>query len=145
MKTLTSAMICVAFMLFALALVAQDQPQKTIKKVPVTATSAASGSEMYKTYCAVCHGIDGKGNGPAASAMKTPPTDLTQLAKNDGGKFPDMKVAATIRGEGNVAAHGTPEMPIWGHLFWGMSHGHEGEVQQRVANLTKNIESLQAK
>ncbi len=145
MKTLKSAMICVAFMLFALALVAQDQPQKTIKKVPVTATSAASGSEMYKTYCAVCHGIDGKGNGPAASAMKTPPTDLTQLAKNDGGKFPDMKVAATIRGEGNVAAHGTPEMPIWGHLFWGMSHGHEGEVQQRVANLTKYIESLQAK
>ena len=145
MKTLKSAMICVAFMLFALALVAQDQPQKTIKKVPVTATSAASGSEMYKTYCAVCHGIDGKGNGPAASAMKIPPTDLTQLAKNDGGKFPDMKVAATIRGEGNVAAHGTPEMPIWGHLFWGMSHGHEGEVQQRVANLTKYIESLQAK
>ena len=145
MKTLKSAMICVAFMLFALALVAQDQPQKTIKKVPVTATSAASGSEMYKTYCAVCHGIDGKGNGPAASAMKIPPTDLTQLAKNNGGKFPDMKVAATIRGEGNVAAHGTPEMPIWGHLFWGMSHGHEGEVQQRVANLTKYIESLQAK
>jgi len=145
MKTLKSAMICVAFMLFALALVAQDQPQKTIKKVPVTATSAASGSEMYKTYCAVCHGIDGKGNGPAASAMKIPPTDLTQLAKNNGGKFPDMKIAATIRGEGNVAAHGTPEMPIWGHLFWGMSHGHEGEVQQRVANLTKYIESLQAK
>jgi len=30
-------------------------------------------------------------------------------------------------------------------LFRGMSQGHEGEVQQRVANLTRYIESLQAK
>jgi len=145
MRTLKSVMICVAFMLFGLAMVAQEQPQKTIKKVPVSPTSAASGSEMYKTYCAVCHGTDGKGNGPAASALKSAPTDLTQLSKNNGGKFPDMKIASTIRGEGNVAAHGTPDMPMWGHLFWGMSHGHEGEVQQRVANLTKYIDSLQAK
>jgi hypothetical protein len=36
-------------------------------------------------------------------------------------------------------------MPIWGRLFWSMSKGHEGEVQQRVANLNKYIESLQKK
>jgi len=137
--------LCVALLLFAAAAGAQDQTQKTIKHVPMTATSPSSGQEMYKAYCAVCHGTDGKGNGPAASALKTPPTDLTQLSKNNSGKFPDMKVASTIRGEGNIAAHGTPEMPVWGQLFWGMSHGHEGEVQQRVANLTKYVESLQAK
>jgi mono/diheme cytochrome c family protein len=137
--------LCVALMLFATVVGAQEQTQKTIKHVPLTATSPSSGQEMYKAYCAVCHGTDGKGNGPAASALKTAPTDLTQLSKNNGGKFPDLKVAATIRGEGNIAAHGTPEMPMWGQLFWGMSHGHEGEVQQRVANLTKYIQSLQAK
>lgn len=137
--------LCVALMLFVAIAGAQQPTQKTIKNVPMTATSPASGPEMYKAYCAVCHGIDGKGNGPAASALKAAPTDLTQLTKNNAGKFPDLKVASTIRGEGNIAAHGTPEMPVWGQLFWGMSHGHEGEVQQRVANLTKYVESLQAK
>ena len=137
--------LCVALMLFGLVAGAQEQPKKTIKHVPLTATSPSSGQEMYKTYCASCHGTDGKGNGPAASALKMPPADLTQLAKTNGGKFPDLKVASTIRGESNIPAHGTPEMPVWGQLFWGMSHGHEGEVQQRVANLTKYIETMQAK
>jgi hypothetical protein len=34
---------------------------------------------------------------------------------------------------------------VWGALFWTMSSGHESEVQQRVSNLNKYIESLQAK
>jgi mono/diheme cytochrome c family protein len=123
----------------------QDETKKEIKHVPIKATSAASGTEMYKTYCAVCHGTDGKGNGPAAEALKVPPTDLTVLSQKNGGKYPAMRVAAIIRGEETLAAHGTKEMPIWGHLFWSMSGGHEAEVQQRVANLNKYIESLQKK
>jgi mono/diheme cytochrome c family protein len=133
-------------MFWAVALGAQDQSSTTtIKHVPVKETSPTSGAEMYKAYCAVCHGTAGQGDGPAAAALKAVPTNLTLLSKRNGGKFPDMKVAAVIRGEGNLAAHGTPEMPVWGSLFWGMSHGHEGEVQQRVANLTKYVEGLQAK
>jgi len=131
--------------LLAVAAGAQNQPQTVIKHVPAVATSPTSGAEMYKAYCAVCHGADGKGNGPAAEALKTPPTDLTMLSKNNGGKYPALKVASAIRGEGNMPAHGSREMPVWGHLFWTMSKGHEGEVQQRVANLSKYIESLQAK
>ncbi|MGB8115450.1 MAG: cytochrome c [Candidatus Sulfotelmatobacter sp.] len=123
----------------------QDQSGKVIKHVPVKVTSAASGKEMYESYCAVCHGTDGKGNGPAASALKTPPTDLTTLSKNNGGKYPSLKVSAAIRGDSNVTAHGTKDMPVWGSLFRDMSQGHEGEVQQRVNNLTKYIESLQGK
>jgi mono/diheme cytochrome c family protein len=132
-------------MVLGLTVSAQQQPQTTIKHVTAPATSAASGSEMFKAYCAACHGVDGKGNGPAAPALKVPPTDLTSLSKNNGGKFPDAKVASTIRGEADIAAHGTREMPVWGRLFWSMSHGHEGEVQQRVSNLTQYVESLQAK
>jgi mono/diheme cytochrome c family protein len=132
-------------MLGAVAVSAQDQPAKTIKKVPVAMTSPASGQEMYKAYCAVCHGTDGKGSGPAAAALKATPADLTMLSKNNGGKFPEMKVASTIQGQSNLPAHGTQEMPIWGQLFWSMSHGHGAEVQQRVSNLTKYIETLQAK
>jgi mono/diheme cytochrome c family protein len=100
---------------------------------------------MYTAYCAVCHGIDGKGGGPAASALKVPPTDLTLLSKNNGGKYPALKVSSSIRNESDLPAHGSKEMPVWGTLFWGMSSGHEGKVQQRVANLSKYIESLQAK
>lgn len=123
----------------------QDQPKKVIQHAPVKATSPASGKEMYTSYCAVCHGTDGKGGGPAASALKTPPSDLTALSKNNGGKYPALKVTSAIRGEANLPAHGSKEMPVWGSLFWGMSHGHQGEVQQRVANLTEYIEGLQAK
>jgi mono/diheme cytochrome c family protein len=136
-----------ALMVFTCTVAAQEtqgQPEKAIKHVPIKATSPVSGKDMYTSYCAVCHGTDGKGGGPAASALKVPPTDLTLLSKNNGGKYPSLKVSASLRGESDLPAHGSKDMPIWGQLFWSMSSGHESEVQQRVTNLTKYIESLQA-
>lgn len=123
----------------------QDQSKPTIQHVTVKPTSSASGKEMYTSYCAVCHGTDGKGGGPAASALKTPPAHLTLLSKNNGGKYPAMKVSSILRGTSDLAAHGSQDMPVWGPLFRSMSGGHEGEVQQRVANLTQYVETLQAK
>ena len=138
-----------ALFVFACMVAAQDQtqgqPEKAIKHVPIKTTSPVSGKDMYTAYCAVCHGTDGKGGGPAASALKVPPTDLTLLSKNNGGKYPSLKVSSSIRGESTTPAHGSKDMPVWGSLFWSMSSGHEGEVQQRVTNLTRYIESLQAK
>ena len=123
----------------------QDQPKTTIKHATVKPTSPASGKEMYTSYCAVCHGTDGKGGGPAASALKTPPADLTLLSRNSGGKFPAPKVSSILYGTSDLPAHGSKEMPVWGPLFRSISGGHESEVQQRVANLTQYIESLQVK
>ncbi|SRR5271166_1865905 len=138
-----------ALMLAANLAASQDQSQgsseKTIQHSTIKTTSPASGKEMFNAYCAVCHGTDGKGNGPAASALKVPPTNLTLLSKNNGGKYPSMKVNATVRGTAELPAHGSKDMPVWGPLFWGMSHGHESEVEQRVANLTHYIETLQEK
>jgi len=122
---------------------AQDSTKREIKHVPIKPTSAASGQQMYRAYCAVCHGIDGKGKGPAAEALRVAPADLTALAEKNSGKYPALKVSAVLRGESGVPAHGSKEMPIWGKLFWSMSGGHESEVQQRIANLNKHIESLQ--
>ena len=122
---------------------AQSTP--TVKHVPISNVSPASGKEMYESYCAVCHGKDGKGDGPAVSALKVPPPDLTQLAKKNGGKYPSPHVASVIRGQADLPAHGSKDMPVWGPLFSSISQGHEGQVQQRVSNLVDYIEKLQEK
>ncbi len=119
--------------------------KKVIKKVPAPQTSAASGEEMYVSYCAVCHGKDGKGDGPAASALKAAPTNLTTLAKKNGGKYPSLHVAHTIVGEENIPAHGSQDMPVWGPPFRALSNGSTAEVQMRITNLTNFVESLQEK
>jgi mono/diheme cytochrome c family protein len=100
---------------------------------------------MFNSYCAVCHGTDAKGNGPAASAMKTVPTDLTGLAKKNDGKYPASHVAAVIRGQASTPSHGSQDMPIWGPLFSSIDQGRQGQVHQRVANLVAYVEGLQAK
>ena len=119
--------------------------QKEIKHVPIKPISATSGAEMYKEYCAVCHGMDGKGRGPAAEALKVPPPDLTTLAKMNGGKYPFDHVTSAIHGDLRLPAHGSKEMPVWGIPFRQLSQGHSSEVQLRVTNLSNYIESLQVK
>ncbi len=113
--------------------------------VPARHTPANSGKQMFEAYCAACHGKGGKGDGPAAAALKAPPTDLTVLARRNYGKFPSMQVAKAITGEAGISAHGSKEMPIWGPVFMFMSHQHESEVHLRIVNLSNYIKSLQQK
>jgi mono/diheme cytochrome c family protein len=133
-----------AGVLFAFVYIDTAQQTK-IEKTPVKSTSPASGKQMYQEYCAVCHGKDGKGNGPAASALKVAPPDLTMLAKNNGGQFPQTHVSSVLRSGSTITAHGSSEMPIWGPLFQSMSKQDDALVAQRIANLTHYLETLQAK
>ena len=116
-----------------------------IKKVPIRPTPAESGQAMFSEYCVVCHGKDAKGFGPAAPALKVPPTNLTTLAKRNGGSFPFARVSNVIRLGGDVAAHGSQDMPMWGRTFSSLSQHEDAVVQQRIANLTNYIRSLQEK
>jgi mono/diheme cytochrome c family protein len=76
------------------------------------------GKTEYQSSCAACHGIDAKGNGPVSKELKTPPTDLTILAKNNNGVFPYDMVYQVIDGRNStIRSHGTREMPIWGYRF----------------------------
>ena len=117
----------------------------TVINVPARHTSAISGKQMFEAYCAACHGKEGKGDGPVAAALKSPPADLTVLARRNNGKFPSTKVARAITGEAGISAHSSREMPIWGPVFMSMSHQHESEVHLRVANITEYVKSLQQK
>ena len=136
--------VAVIFATISAVAVAQNAAPE-VKHVPITNVPSSSGPEMFKSYCAVCHGVDGKGNGPAAGAMKVQPTDLTALAQKNGGKYPAAHVATVIRGQADLPAHGNEDMPVWGRLFSSISQGHDSQVQQRVSNLVDYIDKLQVK
>jgi mono/diheme cytochrome c family protein len=126
---------------------AQDKSgqKPEVKQTTIKQTSPVSGKEMFVEYCAPCHGAEGKGNGPAAGAMKSQPTDLTQLAKKHEGKYPANSVASVLKFGGGPGAHGSADMPVWGPLLQSLDKFHDAVVQQRISNLVSYIESLQAK
>ena len=125
--------------------------QVEIIEAPLTWQQAAltDGEELYLELCAVCHGTGGSGDGPAASAMAKPVTDLTVLSANNDGVFPLKEVEKSITGKTQVTAHGTIDMPVWGQRFeelrpdWKQNR-RKALARQRIYNLTLHIESLQA-
>ncbi|HBZ70121.1 MAG TPA: cytochrome C [Deltaproteobacteria bacterium] len=82
-----------------------------------THTEAVRGSELYRRYCASCHGVDGHGDGPLAASLSPKPADLTTLAKRHGGKFDETAVMMMIDGRLLIAQHGPRDMPVWGAIF----------------------------
>jgi mono/diheme cytochrome c family protein len=139
--------LCVPGFLAVVAVCSSAQQTTTlINKEPVRTTPANSGSEMYKSYCAACHGKNGKGDGPAAAALKVPPPDLTTLAQRNSGKYPTLRVASILRGQETLVAHGDQEMPVWGPLFRSIDISKpSSDVELRIVNLNNYLESLQAK
>ena len=121
---------------------AQDS-SKTIKRVPVTDAATIDGQQLFTHYCAVCHGADAKGTGPAADALKKGPADLTQIARKSGGTFPEIHVMRVIKGDDTVGAHGNRDMPIWGELFTSLKGKETAEL--RVNALMRYLEKIQAK
>ncbi|MFN0087809.1 MAG: c-type cytochrome [Blastocatellia bacterium] len=105
------------------------------------ATSAITeGRKLFTRHCVSCHGMDGKGDGPVAKNLKTPPSDLTRIEKVDG-KFPYVRVEQKIQGEAMTTSHGTREMPVWGSIF--RRQAGEGFAKLEIYNLTKYLESIQ--
>src|ERR1700742_4987388 len=81
--------------------------------IPVEKTSPISGKQMFTSYCAPCHGVDGRGHGPASAALRTTPTDLTGLSRRNHGSYPDRHIAAVLQFGAENVAHGSPQMPVW--------------------------------
>ena len=103
----------------------------------------AWGKDLFMRYCASCHGEDGKGNGPAAEALKNKPSDLTKISLNRGGQFPRAEMMRFIDGERPVPAHGPRHMPVWGEVF--RDEKSDSEARMRIHSLVAFIESIQQK
>lgn len=79
--------------------------------------TADRGQNEYEARCSICHGLDAKGNGVFSQALKVAPTDLTLLAKNNGGVFPAERISGAIDGRIEIVSHGPRDMPIWGARY----------------------------
>lgn len=135
--------IIITFLIVNLGSIGYSQQKPAITYVAPPETDPTSGVQMYRTYCAVCHGVDGTGNGPAASELKRTPPDLTLIARRNGGQFPSFRVANIITGDAGLRVHGSREMPMWGNIF---RDSQTDEVAKlRVHNLTQYIASIQQK
>lgn len=138
---LKSISVTATAVLLAVSLGFADQNQKVV--IPVNKTAPNDGKQMYANYCAPCHGMDGKGGGPAASALKTQPTDLTLLRKNNNGKFPETHVVAILQFGVEEPAHGSATMPVWGPILGNMNRTNLQDKQLRISNLTRYLETIQ--
>ena len=120
--------------------------QESGRKAPDLVLRSLAGRDLFEFYCASCHGRDVKGGGHVASALKTPPPDLTTLTQRNRGTFPAEQVQDVIRGgkRSSIPAHGSSEMPVWGPIFKGLDNRNEVN-EERINNLVKYIESIQAK
>ncbi len=110
---------------------------------PLTPPSMA-GRDLYEFYCASCHGKDGRGNGPIAPMLKTPPTDLTTIGARSHGVFPRAYVEGYVTNSSQLLtpAHGTAEMPIWGPIFYALDPS-DTRARIRVENVVGYVETLQ--
>lgn len=121
----------------------QTEKKPTIKRETAQKLDSFAGPDVFKQYCAVCHGASGKGDGPAAAALKVKPADLTTITKRHG-EFPRKTIEDTILGQNEPpASHGTRDMPIWGPIF---RHSGDRDVQTLItSNLINYIKSIQEK
>jgi mono/diheme cytochrome c family protein len=133
-------LLCLVFLPAVLLPAAQKQDKTTSSE-----RNTVEGSKIFRYHCAACHGVDGRGHGPASVALKHPVPDLTLISQRSGGKFPYQHITAVIEGsEPGPPAHGDREMPIWGPIF------HEVEADQdwgevRLDAITRHLESIQQK
>ena len=111
-------------------------------QVPTTAPDD-TGSRLFRTYCATCHGTEGRGNGPLAQQLRRMPPDLTQYTKRNGGMFPSERVYRIIDGR-DVASHGDREMPVWGDAFREVFGGASpAAVKARIDAIVRYLAGIQ--
>jgi mono/diheme cytochrome c family protein len=102
------------------------------------------GKDVFRVYCASCHGGEARGDGTVAEYLKVPPADLTAIAARNDGVFPAERVALIIDGRQAVRGHGRSEMPVWGDSFLKTDDTPSEEaVQKKIADLVEFLRTIQ--
>ena len=131
---IAGAAMIAALLFMPVAAAAQDAPMK----------QTTPGGEVFRTYCASCHGTSARGDGPLAASMKRKPANLTEIAKRNGGQYPSDLVFRTIDGRQPVRGHGGPDMPVWGDAFErSREAGDQARVKSVIQSLVDYLESIQ--
>jgi mono/diheme cytochrome c family protein len=120
--------------------------------------NSIEGNDLYRAYCAQCHGETGKGDGVRAPTLRTPAPDLTMIAVRNDGKFNRIGVQRFIEGDrpGRILKRGptgnpvliddngvADEMPVWGIVFRYM--WPDQPVLIRTGSLARYLEKIQEK
>jgi mono/diheme cytochrome c family protein len=101
------------------------------------------GAQLFRTYCASCHGATAVGNGPLAEQLRRPPPDLTKFTARNGGVFPRERVTRIVDGR-DVPSHGEREMPVWGDAFRTSRGGLSPEaVKVRIDAIVQYLAAIQ--
>ena len=118
--------------------------EKGASALPATPESRVEqGGIWFQRYCSACHGASAQGDGPVAGELSTPPADLTRIAARSAGRFDSALVAQFIDGRERVAAHGSPEMPVWGRsLDDRLSGGFADETRLAPGTILMIVEYL---
>jgi len=108
--------------------------------------SQFTGSDLYRNYCAACHGASARGDGPLAERLRKRPADLTLFARQNNGVFPADTLRRIIDGRKPLPGHGGGDMPIWGDAFKSaQGGGGELAVRERIDAIVSHLESWQVK
>jgi mono/diheme cytochrome c family protein len=143
-KMIGGLIVCGALLAWA-AISTKDGKQVRPESEEQPLIGSIRGDNLYRAYCASCHGTDAKGNGPMAVWLKVQPSDLTRIAARNGGKFPLERVDRIISGEEALpSGHGTRAMPVWGPVFSQVTRDQDlGRV--RIDNLARYLRDIQAR
>jgi mono/diheme cytochrome c family protein len=113
--------------------------------IPIQKVEPTDGKAMYVSYCAPCHGVDGRGNGPVAPVLRQQPVDLTMLSHNNNGKFPAYHLSTVLEGGSTIPSHGTRQMPVWGPIFATMDSSPSQDKTIRINNLIAYLKTIQTR
>ncbi len=119
--------LCVLLGLTVLAVLTQPDSARSQQMEVI-----AGGELEFQHSCAVCHGVDARGQGIMSRHLTLQPTNLRHLRQKVGGNFPFWEVYRIIEGRGVVAGHGSRDMPIWGDRFRADA-GPDGKAAQAQA------------
>ena len=97
----------------------------------------------YFSYCAICHGLKGEGDGPMYDVLKVPPADLTRISKRNNGEFPQDRIEEVIEKGGNLKGHGISSMLAWGKVF--EEYDEDIAPEKRIEALALFLETLQVR